>query len=171
MNDHIKRISAEEELAARLTASALGELSAEEQAELEAELAQRPSSGDALRATADSSSRAEVERLANALRQADRTEAFPEPSASLRELLESKLAGEEAVVELKRLGSHSIPRRRIWIALATGLSLLLVAIPVWRFWMIRHSRDSKAQITQLQVVNERLRSEAREADDRLALIQ
>lgn len=171
MSDHIERLGAEEERAARLTAFALGELNEHEQAELEAETARQSSADDAASATAGLSSSADVEQVANALRQVDRSEALPEPSARLRELVESKLADNEAAVGLKKSGWSDNPQRRVWIMLATGLSLLLLAIPVRHFFSNSSSRDMQAEIAQLQADNERLREKQRDADDRLALIQ
>lgn len=161
MSDHSEH-TPEEEQAARLTAFVLGELSEEEQTQVESELS------ESVREECD-----ELERLAVAALKADRAESLPKPSATLVEAVESKLANDAATVELNKSAPAGNMRGQSWAAWATGLSLLLVVIAVpslLRYNLVR-SPSSKVRIAQLRQQNADLRAGAQRMGEELARVQ
>ncbi len=158
MSDHREQIDHEEEQAARLTASALGELSETDQKQVESAWS------EIQREEFD-----EIKRVSAALSNARHIAPLPEPSARLREAVESKLSSEADKVELSKPVSGRSSRGR-WVAvLSTGLLLLLIAAAISNLPTrdLPHSIAMKSKIAELRQINEALRAEAKRADDRL----
>lgn len=114
--------------AARLTAYALGQLEAEEQAEIERELAASP----AARQTVES-----VRKLADHLRAAAQADTVGGPSAALRAAILCRLE------ELEATDAVPSPKKRVFrpgvrLLVALAACVLIAAIPVaWLTWLSR----------------------------------
>lgn len=114
--------------AARLTAYALGQLEAEEQAEIERELAASP----AARQTVES-----VRKLADHLRAAAQADTVGGPSAALRAAILCRLD------ELEATDAVPSPKKRVFrpgvrLLVALAACVLIAAIPVaWLTWLSR----------------------------------
>ncbi|MEO8496929.1 MAG: von Willebrand factor type A domain-containing protein, partial [Planctomycetota bacterium] len=160
MSDQPERITPEEEQAARLTAFVLGELSKEEQKQVEASLS------ESLREECD-----EIERVAVAVLKSDRVVSLPDPSAALRKAIESKLAKDKVSVHRKGRLPANQPRRRSWLILAISLALPLAIVAGYYYSKDDVTRLHKMKIAQLRATNEALRAEASRADDRTSIEQ
>jgi len=113
---------------ALLTAYALGQLEAHEQAAVEAELARSEKARRLVRETA---------ALAGHVYQAQQSAPSLPPSAQLREAVEHRL--DQVELEERLMSTEEVPsvspqpvgRRRTWAALAVAICLLIAAVPIY----------------------------------------